>query len=50
MNEMKRPLDSGFFQFIDQRGSVSDTTMRSGRIEKSALTTKKHKQDLVVTI
>lgn len=28
MNEMKRPLDSGFFQFVDQRGSVGGDSWR----------------------
>jgi len=34
MNEMKRPLDSGFFQFVDQRGSVSDTPNHEERKDR----------------
>lgn len=30
MNEMKKPLDSGFFQFVDQRGFVSGDFMEKG--------------------
>lgn len=32
MNEVKRPLDSGFFQFVDQRGGGSDEAVK---VEKS---------------
>lgn len=34
MNEMKKPLDSGFFQFVGQRGFVSDTPNHEERTDR----------------
>ena len=34
MNEVKRPLDSGFFQFVDQRGFGSDTPNHEERTDR----------------